>query len=52
MSGSVIVSFARTPIGKMSGALAGFAATDLGGVAIGGALEGGPGSTAPESTTW
>ena len=39
MSGSVIVSFARTPIGKMSGALAGFAATDLGGVAIRAALE-------------
>lgn len=39
MSGSVIVSFARTPIGKMSGALAGFAATDLGGVAIRSALE-------------
>jgi len=38
MSGSVIASFARTPIGKMSGALAGFSATDLGGVAIGGAL--------------
>ena len=39
MSGSVIVSFARTPIGKMSGVLAGFSATDLGGVAIRAALE-------------
>jgi acetyl-CoA C-acetyltransferase len=39
MSGSVIVSYARTPIGKMSGALAGFAATDLGGIAITAALE-------------
>lgn len=39
MSGSVIVSFARTPIGKMSGALAGFSATDLGGIAIKAALE-------------
>ncbi len=38
MPGSVIVSFARTPIGKMSGALAGFKATDLGGVAIGAAM--------------
>ena len=39
MSGSVIVSFARTPIGKMGGVLAGFSATDLGGVAIRAALE-------------
>ena len=39
MSGSVIVSYARTPIGKMSGALAGFSATDLGGIAITAALE-------------
>lgn len=38
MSGSVIVAYARTPIGKMSGALAGLSATDLGGIAIGGAL--------------
>jgi acetyl-CoA C-acetyltransferase len=38
MSGSVIVSTARTPIGKLSGALAGFSAMDLGGIAIGGAL--------------
>lgn len=34
MSGSVILSGARTPIGKLSGSLAGFAATDLGGFAI------------------
>jgi acetyl-CoA C-acetyltransferase len=39
MSGSVIVSSARTPIGKLSGALAQFSAMDLGGVAIRGALE-------------
>ena len=36
---SVIVAGARTPIGKMSGSLAGFTAMDLGGVAIAGALE-------------
>ena len=41
MSGSVIVSTARTPIGKLSGALAGFTAMDLGGIAIDGALGGG-----------
>jgi len=34
MAGSVILSGARTPIGKLSGALASFAATDLGGIAI------------------
>ncbi|HEY7437802.1 MAG TPA: acetyl-CoA C-acyltransferase, partial [Acidimicrobiia bacterium] len=39
MPGSVIVSTARTPIGKLSGALASFTAMDLGGVAIKGALE-------------
>ena len=39
MSGSVIVAGARTPIGKLSGALGGFAATDLGGFAIAAALE-------------
>ena len=39
MPGSVIVSAARTPIGKASGALAGFTAMDLGGIAIKGALE-------------
>jgi acetyl-CoA C-acetyltransferase len=39
MPGSVIVAGARTPIGKMGGALAGFSAMDLGGVAIRAALE-------------
>jgi acetyl-CoA C-acetyltransferase len=39
MAGSVIIGGARTPIGKLSGSLAGFAATDLGGFAIKGALE-------------
>jgi len=39
MSGSVILSSARTPIGKLSGALASFSAMDLGGVAIKAALE-------------
>lgn len=39
MAGSVIVSGARTPIGKLSGGFAGFAATDLGGFAIKAALE-------------
>jgi acetyl-CoA C-acetyltransferase len=39
MPGSVIVSGARTPIGKLSGALASFSAADLGGIAIKAALE-------------
>jgi acetyl-CoA C-acetyltransferase len=39
MSGSVIVAGARTPIGKLSGALAGFSAMELGGFAIAAALE-------------
>ena len=39
MPGSYIVAGARTPIGKMSGALASFSAADLGGVAIKAALE-------------
>jgi acetyl-CoA C-acetyltransferase len=39
MPGSVIVSSARTPMGKLSGSLASFKATDLGGIAIQGALE-------------
>src|SRR3954451_20832241 len=39
MPGSVIVAGARTPIGKMSGALADFSAMDLGGKAIAAALE-------------
>ncbi len=38
MSGSYIVAGARTPIGKLSGALSGFSAADLGGVAIAEAL--------------
>ena len=39
MSGSVILAGARTPIGKLSGALGSFAATDLGGFAIKAALQ-------------
>ncbi|MEY2456708.1 MAG: acetyl-CoA C-acetyltransferase [Acidimicrobiaceae bacterium] len=39
MAGSVILAGARTPIGKLSGALAGFSAAQLGGVAIRAALE-------------
>lgn len=39
MPGSVIVSSARTPIGKLSGSLTSFSAMDLGGFAIKGALE-------------
>jgi acetyl-CoA C-acetyltransferase len=39
MSGSVIVAGARTPIGKLSGALSGFSAMELGGFAIAAALE-------------
>ncbi len=39
MAGSVIVAGARTPIGKLSGALAGFTAMNLGGFAIKAALE-------------
>ena len=38
MAGSVILSGARTPIGKLSGSLAGFEATDLGAIAIRAAL--------------
>jgi acetyl-CoA C-acetyltransferase len=38
MPGSVIVSSARTPIGKLSGSLSSFAATELGGHAIAAAL--------------
>ncbi len=37
-TGSYIVAGARTPIGKMSGALASFSAADLGGIAIAEAL--------------
>jgi acetyl-CoA C-acetyltransferase len=39
MTGSVIVGGARTPIGKLSGALKGFKAVELGGIAIKAALE-------------
>jgi acetyl-CoA C-acetyltransferase len=39
MAGSYIVAGARTPIGKMSGALASFSAADLGSIAIKAALE-------------
>src|ERR1700760_247458 len=39
MPGSVIVAGARTPIGKLSGALASFSAADLGAIAIRSALE-------------
>jgi acetyl-CoA C-acetyltransferase len=39
MPGSVIVAGARTPIGKMQGALSNFAATDLGGFAIAAAMQ-------------
>lgn len=38
MSGSVIVSGARTPVGKLSGVLSGFTAMDLGGMAISAAM--------------
>ena len=38
MAGSVIVSSARTPIGRLSGALSSLSATDLGGHAIRAAL--------------
>ncbi len=39
MAGSVIVAGARTPMGRLLGSLKDFAATDLGGVAIKGALD-------------
>ena len=39
MPGSVVVAGARTPIGKLSGALSSFSAAELGGVAIRAALE-------------
>jgi len=39
MAGSVILSGARTPIGKLAGSLAGFSGTDLGGRPIKAALE-------------
>jgi acetyl-CoA C-acetyltransferase len=39
MAGSVIIAGARTPIGKLSGGLASFSGTQLGGMAIKAALE-------------
>lgn len=39
LAGSVILGTARTPIGKLNGALASKSATDLGSIAIAGALE-------------
>jgi acetyl-CoA C-acetyltransferase len=39
MPGSLIVAGARTPIGKLSGALGSFAASELGGIAIRSALD-------------
>jgi acetyl-CoA C-acetyltransferase len=39
MPGTYIIAGARTPIGKMSGALASFSASDLGGFAIAAALQ-------------
>ena len=39
MAGSVIVAGARTPIGRLLGSLQGFAAVELGGIAIKAALE-------------
>ena len=39
MSGTVVVAGARTPIGKLSGALASLTATELGSIAIAGALQ-------------
>jgi acetyl-CoA C-acetyltransferase len=50
MPGSVIVSSARTPIGKLSGALASLSAMDLGGVAIQSALE--RGGVGPEQVDY
>ena len=39
MTKTFIVSAARTPIGRLSGSLASFSAAELGGVAIGAALQ-------------
>jgi acetyl-CoA C-acetyltransferase len=50
MPGSVIVSSARTPIGKLSGALASLSAMDLGGIAIKAALE--RGDVGPEQVDY
>ena len=50
MPGSVIVAGARTPIGKLSGALASFSAMELGGFAITAALT--RASVAPEDVDY
>jgi acetyl-CoA C-acetyltransferase len=50
MPGSYLVAGARTPIGKMSGALSGFTAMELGGIAIKAALE--RASVAPEAVDY
>ncbi|MBM3670624.1 MAG: acetyl-CoA C-acetyltransferase [Actinobacteria bacterium] len=50
MPGSVIVSSARTPIGKFSGALSSLTAMDLGGMAIKAALE--RGGVGPEQVDY
>ncbi len=50
MPGSVIVSSARTPIGKLSGALSSLSAMDLGGLAIKAALE--RGGVGPEQVDY
>ena len=50
MPGSVIVSFARTPIGRLSGVLAPLTAMDLGGQAIRGALD--RGGVGPEQVDY
>src|SRR3712207_3114904 len=50
MPGSVVVAGARTPIGKMSGSLAGVSAMELGGFAIAAALE--RGGVAPEQVDY
>jgi acetyl-CoA C-acetyltransferase len=50
MPGSVIVSSARTPIGRLSGALAPLTAMDLGGVAIKAALQ--RGDVGPEQVDY
>ena len=53
MPGSVIISGARTPIGKLSGAFASLSATDLGAAAVAAELEGrGSGPTRSTMCTW
>ena len=48
---SVLLAGARTPIGKLSGTLTPFAASDLGGIAIAAALERAGVTRATRSTT-